>query len=41
MSLQLTPVVAVGVLCFLLVWVAIGAWVNFDAHARGSDHPGV
>ncbi|QKG92692.1 hypothetical protein EXE43_04140 [Halorubrum sp. SS5] len=40
MSLQLTPAVAVGVLCFLLVWVAIGAWVNFDSHARGSDHPG-
>ena len=40
MPLQLTPLVAVGVLCFLLVWIAIGAWVNFDAHARGSDHPG-
>ena len=41
MSLQFTPVVAVGVLLLLLVWVAIGAWVNFDAHARGSDHPGI
>lgn len=39
-SLQLTPVVAGGVALFLLVWVAIGAWVNFDAHARGSDRPG-
>ena len=36
----LTPAVAFGAALVLLVWVAIGAWVNFDAHARGSDHPG-
>ena len=40
MSLQLTPVAAFGAALVLFVWVAIGAWVNFDAHARGSDHPG-
>ena len=36
----LTPTVAFGAALVLFVWVAIGAWVNFDAHARGSDHPG-
>ena len=36
----LTPAVAFGAALVLFVWVAIGAWVNFDAHARGSDHPG-
>ena len=35
----LTPAVAFGAALVLFVWVAIGAWVNFDAHARGSDHP--
>ena len=37
----LTPAVAFGAALVLFVWVAIGAWVNFDAHARGSDHPGI
>ncbi len=23
----------------LFVWMATGIWVNFDAHARGSDYP--
>ena len=36
----LTPAVAFGAALVLFVWVAIGAWVNFDSHARGSDHPG-
>jgi len=38
-SLQFTPVVVVGVLLFPLFLVAIGMWVNFDAHARGSGRP--
>ena len=37
----LTPAVAFGAALVLFVWVAVGAWVNFDAHARGSDHPGI
>ena len=37
----LTPAVAFGAALVLFVWVAVGAWVNFDAHARGSDHPGL
>ncbi|WP_434521063.1 hypothetical protein [Halorubrum sp. AS12] len=41
MSLQLTPAAAVGVLLLPVVWVALGMWINFDSHARGSDHPGV
>ena len=35
----LTPAVAFGAGLVLFVWAAIGVWVNFDAHARGSDHP--
>ncbi|WP_066412900.1 hypothetical protein [Halorubrum aethiopicum] len=41
MSLQLTPVAAVGAALVLFVWAASGVWVNFDAHARGSDYPAV
>ena len=37
----LTPAVAFGAALVLFVWVAVGAWVTFDAHARGSDHLGL
>ena len=37
----LTPAVAFGAALVLLVWLASGVWVNFDAHARGSDYPAV
>ncbi|ELZ31554.1 hypothetical protein [Halorubrum distributum] len=37
----LTPAVAFGAALVLFVWLASGVWVNFDAHARGSDHPGL
>jgi hypothetical protein len=36
----LTPAVAFGAALVLFVWLATGVWVNFDAHARGSDRPG-
>lgn len=39
MSLQLTPVVAFGMALFLFVLTATSVWINFDAHARGSDYP--
>ncbi|WP_435073915.1 hypothetical protein [Halorubrum sp. HHNYT27] len=39
MSLLLTPAVAFGLALGLFVWMATGVWVNFDAHARGSDYP--
>ncbi|SFR30347.1 MULTISPECIES: hypothetical protein [Halorubrum] len=37
----LTPAVAFGAALVLSVWLASGVWVNFDAHARGSDYPAV
>ena len=37
----LTPAVAFGATLVLFVWVATGAWVNFDAHAHGSNRPGL
>ena len=37
----LTPAVAFGAALGLFVWLASGVWVNFDAHARGSDYPAV
>ena len=37
----LTPAVALGAALALFVWLASGVWVNFDSHARGSDHPGL
>lgn len=37
----LTPAVAFGAALVLFVWLASGVWVNFDAHARGSDYPAV
>jgi heme A synthase len=36
-----TPAVAFGAALVLFVWAAIGAWVNFDARARGSRHPAI
>ncbi|MFC5133612.1 MULTISPECIES: hypothetical protein [Haloferacaceae] len=41
MSLLLTPTVAFGAALVLFVWIALGAWVNFDARARGSRHPAI
>jgi len=40
-SLQITPVVAFGFALFLSVLAATGAWVSFDARARGSNYPAV
>ncbi|WP_096394332.1 hypothetical protein [Halorubrum trapanicum] len=37
----LTPAAAFGAALVLFVWLASGVWVNFDAHARGSDYPAV
>ncbi|OYR42757.1 hypothetical protein DJ82_01715 [Halorubrum sp. Ib24] len=41
MSLPFSPAVAFGMALFLFVLLATGVWVNFDAHARGSDYPTV
>jgi len=38
-SLLFPPVVAFGMILFLFVLMSTGVWVNFDAHAHGSDYP--
>jgi quinol-cytochrome oxidoreductase complex cytochrome b subunit len=38
-SLAFLPVVAFGMALFLFVLLATGVWINFDAHAHGSDYP--
>lgn len=37
----LTPAVAFGAALVVFVWAAMGAWVNFDARARGSRRPAI
>ncbi|WP_321169256.1 hypothetical protein [Halorubrum sp. LN27] len=39
MSLAFPPIVVLGMALFLFVLMATGVWINFDAHARGSDYP--
>jgi len=40
-SPRLTPLAAFGAALFAFVLLALGAWVRFDARARGSDYPTV